>query len=445
MRGSQMRNRRFKDGSKRVVITGVGPVSPVGIGKEPYWESLLKGRSGVKRIDFPGFDMDQYRTKIAAPIENFNLSDYVIETKKAKYLGRTSRFAIAGTMLALKDANLGLELNEERPKEGQYCLQDSDSFKVGVILGIGVENMDLLEMYHENFIEHRGPKRLSPFGLPHIYMSSIASNVADRFGLRGSTYTVSSACASGTHAIINAYRQIQEGADDVMVTGGVDACITPYVFGGFVALRAMSTQNDDPKRASRPFDAQRDGFVMAEGAGTLVLEGLEHALARNASIYAELIGYGMTADAYHITEPDPQGRSLIRAIKLALESAGLSPREISYINPHGTSTLLNDAVETLAIKEAMGKSAYHIPISSTKSITGHTMGAAGGIEAITMALSIQRGIIHPTINYEFPDPECDLDYVPNEPRRVGVKTAMSISAGFGGVNSVIIMRQFEGI
>ena len=440
-----MGGRRLRNASKRVVITGVGPVSPVGIGKDPYWESLLMGRSGVKRIDFSGFDMDQYRTKIAAPIEHFDLSDYVIETKKSKYLGRTSRFAIAGTILALNDADLGVQLNEERPKEGQYCIGDIDSFKAGAILGIGVENMDLMETYHENFLEHRGPKRISPFGLPHIYMSSIASNVADRLSLRGSTYTVSSACASGTHAIINAYRQIQEGAEDVMATGGVDACITPYVFGGFVALRAMSTRNEDPQRASRPFDAQRDGFVMAEAAGILILERLEHALARDAPIYAELIGYGMTADAYHLTEPDPQGKSLIRAIKLALESAGLTPREISYINPHGTSTRLNDAVETLAIKEAMGKWAYHIPISSTKSITGHTMGAAGGIEAVAIALTIQRGMIHPTINYEFPDPECDLDYVPNEPRRVGVKTAMSISAGFGGVNSVIIIRQYEGI
>jgi 3-oxoacyl-[acyl-carrier-protein] synthase II len=430
------------------VITGLGPVSPVGIGKEPYWKSLLTGKSGAKRIDFPGFDMDQYKTKIAAPIENFNLSDYVIETKKSKYLGRTSRFAIAGTVLALKDADLGVELNQERPKEGQYFIKDmkdADSFKAGVILGIGVENMDLLEMYHENFLEHRGPKRLSPFGLPHIYMSSIASNVADRLSLRGSTYTVSSACASGTHAIINAYRQIQEGAEDVFVTGGVDACITPYVFGGFVALRAMSNRNEEPQKASRPFDAQRDGFVMGEAAGILVLERLEHALARNASIYAELIGYGMTADAYHITEPDPRGNSLIKAIKLALKSAGISPGEVSYINPHGTSTRLNDAVETLAIKKAMGKWAYDIPISSTKSITGHTMGAAGGIEAIATALTIQNEMIHPTVNYEFPDPECDLDYVPDEPRKAGVKTAMSISAGFGGVNSVIIMRQFEGI
>ena len=440
-----MAGRRIRNTSKRVVITGVGPVSPVGIGKEPYWESLLMGRSGAKRIDFPGFDMDQYKTKIAAPIEHFNFSDYVIETKKSKYLGRTSRFAIAGSILALKDADLSVQLNEERSKEGQYYIGNLDSFKAGAILGIGVENMDLMESYHENLLEHRGPKRISPFGLPHIYMSSIASNVADRLSLRGSTYTVSSACASGTHAIINAYRQIQEGAEDVIITGGVDACITPYVFGGFVALRAMSTRNEDPQRASRPFDAQRDGFVMAEAAGILVLERLEHALARNASIYAELIGYGMTADAYHITEPDPQGKSLIKAIKLALEGAGLSPREISYISPHGTSTRLNDAVETLAIKEAMGKWAYHIPISSTKSITGHTMGAAGGVEAVATALTIQRGMIHPTINYEFPDPECDLDYVPNEPRRVGVKTAMSISAGFGGVNSVIIMRQFEGI
>ena len=440
-----MKGRRLRDISKRAVITGLGPVTPVGIGRGPFWESLLEGKSGVKRIDFPGFDMDQYKTKIAAPIVNFALSDYVIETKKSKYLGRTSRFAVAGTMLALKDANLPVELTEEGSKEGQYHIRDVDSFSAGAILGIGVENMDLMETYHENFLEHRGPKRISPFGLPHIYMSSIASNVADRLTLRGSTYTVSSACASGTHAIINAYRQIQQGSEDVMITGGVDACITPYVFGGFVVLRAMSTRNDEPQRASRPFDAERDGFVMAEAAGILVLERLKHALARNASIYAELIGYGMTADAYHITEPHPQGKSLIRAIKLALENARISPPEIDYINPHGTSTRLNDAVETMAIKDAMGKRAYQIPVSSTKSITGHCMGAAGGVEAIATALTIQNGMIHPTINYEFPDPECDLDYVPNEPRRAEVKTAMSISAGFGGVNSVIIIRKFEGV
>jgi len=440
-----MGNRGVRDASRRVVVTGVGPVSPVGIGKEPYWESLIKKRSGIKRIHFPGFDMDQYKTKIAAPIEDFNLAEYVIETKKSKYFGRTSRFAIAGTMLALKDADLRVELNEERPKEGQYFIDNADAFKIGVILGVGVECMELVESYHENFLEHRGPKRLSPFGLPHIYLSSIASNVADKFSLRGGTYTVSSACASGTHAIINAYRQIRQGAEDLMVTGGVDACITPYVFGGFVALRAMSTRNDDPSKASRPFDAQRDGFVMAEGAGILVLERLEHALARKASIYAELIGYGMTADAYHITEPEPEGTSLASAIQLALETGGITPKDLSYINPHGTSTRLNDAVETLAIKKAMGKRAYEIPISSTKSITGHLMGAAGGIEAITTALSIHRGMIHPTINYEFPDPECDLDYVPNEPRKLDVKAAISISAGFGGVNSAIVMRQFEGI
>lgn len=440
-----MGSRSESDVSKRVVITGVGPVSPVGVGKEPYWESLIKGRSGIKRIDFPGFDMDQYRTRIAAPIEDFTLADYVMETKKSKYFGRTSRFAIAGTMLALKDADLRVELNEERLKEGQYFVGNSDAFKIGVVLGVGVECMELVESYHENFLEHRGPKRLSPFGLPHIYLSSIASNVADKFSLRGGTYTVSSACASGTHAIINAYRQIREGAEDLMITGGVDACITPYVFGGFVALRAMSTRNDDPLKASRPFDAQRDGFVMAEGAGILVLERLEHALARNASIYAELIGYGMTADAYHITEPEPEGTSLAAAIQLGLESAGITPRDLSYINPHGTSTRLNDAVETLAIKKVMGKRAYEIPISSTKSITGHLMGAAGGVEAITTALSIHRGMIHPTMNYEFPDPDCDLDYVPNEPRKIDVRTAMSISAGFGGVNSVIVMRRFEGV
>jgi 3-oxoacyl-[acyl-carrier-protein] synthase II len=432
---------------KRVVITGVGPITPVGIGKEAYWESLIEGRSSFLRFSFPEKDMSQYRCQIGAPIKGFELSQYVNPTKHSKRLGRTSQFAIAATRLALRDAGIEVEEKKEenpdrRQPTGEYQLKKLDSFQIGVILGVGVEAMDLLEHFHERFIS-RGVRSLSPFGLPNIYLSAITSHVTEYFTLRGTSYAVSTACASATHAMVNSFLQIQGGGEDLMVTGGVDACMTPYVFGGFDVLRAMSTRNDAPNKASRPFDRERDGFVMGEGAGVLVFEELGHAKKRGAHIYGEVIGWGMTADAYHLTDPDPDGEALGKAVKDALEMAGIHPEEIDYINPHGTSTLLNDRVETKMIKDVFGKQAYHIPISSTKSITGHMMGAAGGVEAISVLLAIEKGIIHPTLNYEFPDPECDLDYVPNQARKKEVRLGLSISAGFGGVNSAILIRKFE--
>lgn len=427
---------------RRVVVTGVGPVTPVGIGKDAYWDSLIQGRSSFKRIEFPNRDMNQYRCKIGAPIEGFDLHQFVERTKHSKYLGRTSQFAIAGSWLALKDAGFFIEKEEDTKSGGEYVVKGLDPFHIGVILGVGVEAMDLLEYYHERFLS-RGPKGISPFALPNIYLSAITSHVAQYFTLRGTSYAVSTACASATHAMINSFFQIQSGIEKVMVTGGTDGCITPYVFGGFDVLRAMSTRNDDPQKACRPFDRERDGFVMGEGAGILIFEDLEHARQRGAHIYGEVIGFGMTADAYHLTEPDPEGEALGKAIKDALESGGVHPDEIDYINPHGTSTPLNDKVESRVIKKIFGKNAYQIPISSTKSITGHLMGAAGGVEAIAVIMSIEKGIIHPTLNYEFPDPECDLDYVPNHARKKEVKTALSISAGFGGVNSAIVIKRFE--
>jgi 3-oxoacyl-[acyl-carrier-protein] synthase II len=432
---------------KRVVITGAGPVTPVGIGKEAYWESLIKGKSSFQRFSFPERDMSSYRCQIRSPIEGFELSRYVNPTKHSKRLGRTSQFAIAATRLALMDAGIEIEeKKEENPDRhqptGEYQLKKLDPFQIGVILGVGVEAMDLLEHFHERFLS-RGVRSLSPFGLPNIYLSAITSHVTEYFTLRGTSYAVSTACASATHAMVNSFLQIQGGGEDLMVTGGADACMTPYVFGGFDVLRAMSTRNDAPNKASRPFDRERDGFVMGEGAGVLVFEELDHAKKRGAHIYGEVIGFGMTADAYHLTDPDPDGKALGKAVKDALEMAGVHPEEVDYINPHGTSTLLNDRVETKMIRDVFGKHAYRVPVSSTKSITGHLMGAAGGVEAISVLLAIEKGIIHPTLNYEFPDPECDLDYVPNQARKKEVRLGLSISAGFGGVNSAILIKKLE--
>jgi 3-oxoacyl-[acyl-carrier-protein] synthase II len=433
--------------NKRVVITGIGPVTPVGIGKEAYWESLINGKSSFRQISFPDRDMGQYRCQIGAPIDGFDLSHFVEKSKLSKHLGRSSQFAIAATWLALKDA--GIELNKNDLEKvgmhkhtGVYHPKELDPFQIGVVMGVGVEAMDLMEHFHERFLT-RGLRGISPFALPNIYLSAITSHVAQYFSIQGTSYAVSTACASAPHAMINSFLQIQGGGEDLMVTGGADACITPYVFGGFDVLRAMSTRNGDPNKASRPFDRERDGFVMGEGAGVLVFEELDHAKKRGAHIYGEVVGFGMTADAYHLTDPDPNGKALGKAVKDALDMAGIHPEEIDYINPHGTSTLLNDKVETRMIKDVFGKEAYHIPISSTKSITGHLMGAAGGAEAISVLLAIEKGIIHPTLNYEFPDPECDLDYVPNQARRKEVRLGLSISAGFGGVNSAILIKKFE--
>ena len=436
----------MKNTNRRVVITGLGPVTPVGIGKDVYWESLIEGRSAFKGIEFPDRDMNQYRSKVAAPIEAFDLFHYVEKTRHSKYLGKTSRYAIAAAALALRDGGFELEKNQREQEEssglgGQYLLKGIDPFEVGVILGVGAEAMELMEHYHEKFIKNM--RGLSPFGLPNIYLSSFTSHVAQCFTLKGTSYAVSTACASATHAMINSFVHIQAGREDLMVTGGADACLTPFVFMGFDVLRAMSTRNEEPQKACRPFDRERDGFVMGEGSGILVFEELEHARKRGAHIYGELIGFGMTADAHHLTEPDPNGEALGKAVKDALHMAGISPEEVDYINPHGTSTPLNDKVETVVIKNVFGKHAYQVPISATKSITGHLMGAAGGVEAIAVLMTLEKGVIHPTLNLEFPDPECDLDYVPNEAREKEVRIALSISAGFGGVNAAILFKKYE--
>jgi 3-oxoacyl-[acyl-carrier-protein] synthase II len=417
----------------------MGPVTPIGMGREAYWKNLLAGVSGVRRIQFPDVDMDQYRTQVAAPIEDFDASRHMSLGKEIRYLGRTSLFAIIATKLALEDAGFTLTYGKR-----QVSIDGMDPSRIGVILGAAGGNLELLEDAFKVFIEDNGPKRGSPHTLPYYLLSAVSATVAIKFNCQGMNYVIPTACSSASQAIGNSFRHLRNGWEDIIITGGADAGITPVTFGGFVAMRAMSTRNEQPEMASRPFDRERDGFVMGEGAGILILEKLEHALKRNATIYAEVIGFGMTADAYHITVPEPQGDAFVKAIGMALHEAAVKPEQIDYINAHGTSTRLNDPIETHAIKNALGKRAYDIPISSTKSMIGHLLGAAGGVETIATAMSIRDGLIHPTINYEFPDPQCDLDYVPNTMREVPVKTAMSTSLGFGGFNSVLVLRKYPG-
>lgn len=423
----------------RVVITGMGAVTPIGIGKDAFWKHLLAGVSGVKRVSFPNMDMDQYKTQLAATVEDFNLQDFLPALKKTKYLGRTSQMAIAAAKLALDDAGFHL-IFERRGTE----IEGIEPFKVGVVLGTASGNEEIFENGLREFFEDRGPRRTSPHALPYHLISSVAATLSITFNCQGISYVIPTACSSAAQAIGNSYRHLKDGPEDVMITGGADCAITPAIVAGFQATRAMSTRNDEPQKASRPFDRERDGFVMGEGAGILILEKLDHALKRNAPIYAEIIGFGMNSDAYHITIPEPKGISFIRAIQAAMSEARIKPDDVDYVNAHGTSTKLNDAIETRAIKAVFGKRAYDIPISSTKSMIGHLLGAAMGAEMIATVLSIRDGKVHPTINYEYPDPDCDLDYVPNQMREVPVQTAVSNSLGFGGFNAVLIVRKFEG-
>jgi len=427
---------------RRVVITGLGPVTPIGTGKEAFWRSLISGRSGAKRIRFENCDMGQFDSQVACPIEDFSLADFIDKSKDFKYFGRTSGFALAGTKLALDDAGFTLKAIDKEKGQKGYSIEGLNTGEIGAILGVGSQNMDLCEKWFRRFIRNNGPKRVSPFALPHIQICSVAVNVTIRFGIKGMAGNVSTACASSNHAIIEAYKQILTGNEKIMVTGGADACITPYVFGGFVALNAMSKRNEDPKSASRPFDKDRDGFVMGEGSGIVILEELVHALDRGARIYCEMTGYGATSDAYHITVPAPDPDMQAKAMTDTLKQANVFPQEIDYINAHGTSTPLNDPIETSAIKKAFGKYAYAIPISSTKSMAGHLIGASGGIETIATTLMIRKGRIHPTINLENPGEGCDLDYVPNKAIDKTIHKAINNSFGFGGQNASILLERY---
>ena len=409
---------------KRVVVTGLGTVSPLGNDTKTTWENAVNGVSGIgplTRVQIEGLP-----AKVAAELKDFNPEDFM-DKREARRMDRFTQYALAASLMAVKDANL--------------TITDEIAPRVGVWLGSGIGGMETHEEQHKIFLE-KGYRRVSPFYVPMMIPDMAAGQVSIALGAKGINTCTVTACATGTNSIGDAFKVIQRGDADVMITGGTEAPLTNMSFSGFVSARALSL-NPDPKTASRPFDKNRDGFVMGEGAGVLVLEELEHALARGANIYAEIVGYGATADAYHITAPAPGGEGGARAMKQAIADAGLTPNDVDYINAHGTSTDYNDKFETAAIKEVFGEHAYNVAISSTKSMTGHLLGAAGGVEAIFSVLAIKEGIIPPTINYETPDPECDLDYVPNEARKQEVNVALSNSLGFGGHNATILFKKYQ--
>lgn len=411
---------------RRVVVTGVGVVSPIGIGKDRCWASLMEGRSGVDRIS--RFDPSGFDTQIAAEVRDFDPADYM-EKKDIRRNDRFVQFAYAATRTALDDA--------------RFAITKQNAGQVGVLIGSGIGGAETWEEQHRTLLE-RGPNRVSPFFIPMIIVNMAAGVVSILLGAKGPNSAVVTACATGGNAIGDAARLIQRGEAVAMLAGGSEATITPLSVAGFCSMKAMSTRNDEPQRACRPFDAERDGFVMGEGAGIVVLEELEHALRREAHIYGELVGYGMSGDAYHITQPDPEADGATRSMANALRDAGMDPSEIGYINAHGTSTLYNDRTETMAIKRVFGPHARKVAVSSTKSMTGHLLGAAGGVELIACALALEHQALPPTINYEFPDPECDLDYVPNTARKAPVRAAMSNAFGFGGHNATLIIRRYDG-
>jgi 3-oxoacyl-[acyl-carrier-protein] synthase II len=407
-----------------VVITGLGVMTSLGRDLSAFWNNLMEGKSGVSLIE--SFDTSDYPTKIAASIKDFNPEDYM-DRKEARRMDRFVQFAIAACQFAIKDS--GLVIGE-----------NADPERVGVSVGSGIGGLSTWEEQSRILFE-RGPKRVSPFFIPMLIANMASGQISIMTGAKGPNSTAVTACATGTHSIGDSFKIIQRGEADVMICGGAEATISPIGVAGFCSARAMSTRNDEPERASRPFDINRDGFVMGEGSGVLILESLEHAEKRGAKIYAEVIGYGMSGDAFHMTDPDPDGAR--RCMLRALNDAGLEPGEIDYINAHGTSTSVGDKSETTAIKNAFGDHAYKLAVSSTKSMTGHLLGAAGGVEALICCLAIKNGRIPPTINLDDQDPECDLDYVPNVPRTADIKVTMSNSFGFGGHNATIVLRKHE--
>jgi 3-oxoacyl-[acyl-carrier-protein] synthase II len=410
---------------RRVVITGAGAVTPVGNTAEEFWTSLLAGRSGIGPIT--RFDASQMPTRIAGEIKGFDPLKY-IDKKDDRKFDRFLKYAVACAAMAVADAGLKTDR--------------VDATRFGVLVGSGIGGIEtLLEQYA--ILTEKGPDRVSPFFVPMIIVNMASGVVSMRFGAKGPNSSVVTACATGNHAIGDATRIIQRGDADVMIAGGSEAIIIPLTIAGFCQMKAMSTRNDDPTRASRPFDAERDGFVCGEGGGLVILESLEHALARDARIYAEVVGYGMTGDAHHMTAPDPEGDGAARAMTAALRDAALEPSSVGYINAHGTSTPYNDKFETIAIKRVFGDHAKKLAVSSTKSMTGHLLGAAGGIEAIATAFALHHGILPPTMNYEKPDPDCDLDYIPNQARKQEVEAALSNAFGFGGTNATLAFKKYR--
>jgi len=411
---------------KRVVVTGLGVISPVGNDIPVFWKSLQEGKSGIGPITT--FDPAAFDSRIAGEVKGFDPNLYGITTKDTKRMDNFVQYAIAASTQAVKDA--GLDFSKEDP------------LRVGVLIGSGIGSLRTIEKEYEVYLK-RGPSKLSPFLIPMLIVNEAAGQVAIHFGLKGPNSCVATACASGSHAIGDAFRVMVHQDADVMVCGGTESCITYLGVGGFCALKGLSTRNNEPQRASRPFDRERDGFVIAEGCGITVLETLEHAQKRGARIYAEIVGYGMSCDAYHITAPDPSGEGPAYAMTKALKDAGLNPEEVDYINAHGTSTELNDKIETLAIKRALGSHAKKAMVSSTKSMTGHLLGAAGGVEFVVCCLAIRDAVVPPTINYENPDPNCDLDYTPNTARKKNISVCMSNSLGFGGHNATLVVKKFK--
>lgn len=409
----------------RVVITGLGAITPIGIGAEQFWTSLLAGKSGITRIT--RFDASDYSTQIAGEVKDFDPAHY-IDKKEAKRMDRCTQFAVAASKMALEDS--GLDLDKE------------DRSRIGTFIGTGIGGIDTLHDQYKVLFD-KGPGRVSPFFVPMMIANMPAGQTSIAFGLQGPCSCVVTACATGTNSIGEAFKLIQRGDADIMVAGGTEAAVSPAAVAGFCAMKAMSTRNDEPEKASRPFDKERDGFIMGEGAGVIVMESLEHALERGAKIYAEIAGYGHNADAFHITAPAPEGAQAAKCMAMAMADADVKPEEVDYINAHGTSTPLNDKNESLAIKSLLGAHATQVSISSIKSMTGHLLGAAGGIEAVATALTVLNDMMPPTINYDNPDPELDLDYVPNQAKAKKVRVALSNSFGFGGHNATILLKKYE--
>ena len=410
---------------RRVVVTGVGMITPVGLDTEATWEGLVSGKSGIGPIT--QFDDKTIPTQIAGEIHGFEPERY-IELKEIKKMDRFIHLAIAASQMAMDTA--GLKITAENAE------------RIGIMVSAGMGGLPAIEKYYKIYLE-RGFRKITPFFIPMLIINEAAGILSIRYGAKGPNICVVTACATGTHSIGEAYRTIERGDADAMITGGTESCICPLGVGGFNAMKALSTRNHEPQRASRPFDIDRDGFIMGEGSGIVVLESMESALARGARVFAEVIGYGASGDAYHITAPAPNGEGAARCMKLAIKDSGIAPTEMGYINAHGTSTKFGDELESIAIKNVFGDYAYQIPVSSTKSMTGHLLGAAGGVEAVISILALDRGVLPPTINLDNPDPECDLDYIPNKARRVQVDVAMSNSFGFGGTNACLIFKRFS--
>lgn len=415
----------FNEKGRRVVVTGIGIISPIGNNREEFWASLIKGKSGVGPL--ATFDCRDYDSRIAGEVKNF-IPHPFIPKKELRRMEKFVQYAVTAAKEAVDDA--ALDISKEDP------------FNIGVLVGSGIGSLRIIEEQHKVILE-KGPSRVTPFLIPMLIVNMASGHISIMLGLKGPNSCTTTACASGTHAIGDAFRIIQYGDAEVMIAGGTESCISTLGMGGFCALKALSLRNDEPERASRPFDKERDGFVMAEGAGIVVLESLEHAEKRNAKIYAEVAGFGMTGDGYHMTAPDPSGEGPTRCMVQALKDGNIKLKEVSYINAHGTSTQLNDKIETAAIKNVFSDYAKKVAISSTKSMTGHLLGAAGGVEFAVCCLAIERNIIPPTINYENPDPDCDLDYVPNKARKAHVNLAFSNSLGFGGHNATICLKKIQ--